>query len=178
MSRRFIDHKAAKAAVVAKRRAGETLVEAAAAAGVHVATVCRWKNSDRRFAAAIRKAEEAVYREMTKEGDKRVEEYLEEREAAELARYVRRVFCERLRKSPVPTHPCCPRCGAPSEIRKAFGMIPFWRCSLRPYTCWASWRPRYPRDCSSCCGPMYWSDSRLSFSCPQCKVRHEVDWST
>jgi hypothetical protein len=176
MGRRTIDQKAAKASVVAKRRAGETLVEAATAAGVHVATVCRWKNTDSRFAAAIRKAEEAVTREIRKNDKKRLEEYLAKREAAEQERYVRRLFREQLRNCAVPTNPYCPRFGALSEIRKALWWIPFWRCSRYPWCSWASWRPRYPRNCSTCRGPMYWSEIRLSFSCPRCKVRHEVEW--
>lgn len=38
-------------------RAGQTLSKASTAAGVHVATVCRWKVADKNFAQAIRKAD-------------------------------------------------------------------------------------------------------------------------
>jgi primosomal protein N' len=176
MGWRAIDQKTAKAAIVTSRRAGETLIKASEAAGVHVATVCRWMNTDTRFSVAIRKAEEAIRKEEMAQAQERFAEYLAEREAAEAEWRARQVFLERLRKTCVPVHPRCPVCDSLSETRRAFRFITFWRCSWYPWCEWASWRPRYPQDCPECYGPRFWSSSRLSVSCARCKARNRIEW--
>jgi hypothetical protein len=148
MGRRSIDQKAAKSAIIAFRRAGASLVVASTAAGVHVATVCRWMKADPTFADGQRSAE---------------------REAA------RERFASRHRRNPyVAIHPCCPECGALAETRRGVYSFSFWRCRRWPRCLWSSWRPRCPADCPTCKCPMFWSFSRKSVSCPRCKSRHWV----
>jgi hypothetical protein len=137
------------------REGGATLRQAAAAAGVHVATVCRWQL---RCPLLARSLEFAA-------GD------------AKVIRYARR---PRYRPR-VPAHPGCPACGSPSAVRAVeagnprgcWGLV-FWRCSRWPACRWASWRPRHPEDCSNCGGPRFWSHSRKSVSCWACRVRTTV----
>jgi hypothetical protein len=142
------------------------LVKASEVAGVHVATVCRWQTADPKFALALRNAKREARQER-----------IAQARAAYLARrkpghppWVRKPF--------VPVHPNCPVCGRVSETRRVVYGYPttFWRCGLWPRCSWASWRPRYPQDCPTCNGPMFWSCSRRSFACPRCRTRHWVDW--
>ncbi len=150
MAWRAVDQAAAKAAIVAARRAGLTLVRASAAAGVHVATACRWQAADRQFASTLKDAEHEAH-------------------------IVRR----RARCTPpqsVPFHSSCPVCWSGAEVVKAWALIPFWRCSRWPDCRWASWRPRFPSNCRVCGGARFWSHSRLSVSCSQCRTRKRIDW--
>lgn len=124
---------------------GLTLARAAALAGVHVATVCRWQAGDHKLQRSLRAASLS----------------------AAIDRYSARPRC----RPRVPWHPHCPRCRAAAEVRRAAGCLTFWRCSRWPGCGWASWRPRHPHDCPGCGGPRFWSHSRLSASCPACRVR-------
>jgi hypothetical protein len=129
------------------REGGATLRQAAAAAGVHVATVCRWQLRCPPLARAL---EFAAY----------------------FARRLRWARKPRYRPR-VSWHRGCPLCGAAAEVRNAWGWPgpAFWRCGRWPGCPWASWRPRFPEDCPGCGGPRYWSHSRKSVSCPRCRVR-------
>jgi len=60
MGWRRVDREPAKTAIVTARRAGRTLARAAAEAGVHIATVCRWQADDETFAHSLRQAVEKV----------------------------------------------------------------------------------------------------------------------
>jgi hypothetical protein len=137
------DRQAAVERLLDAREAGATLRQAAAAAGVHVATACRWALRCPPLALALA-------------------------DAARRAR--RRHLASRPTRRPrVPCHPYCPDCGAAAEVRGAWGYWPkFWRCSRWPSCRWASWRPRHPQDCPACGGPRYWSHSRKTVSCPWC----------
>ena len=132
--------------LVALVGSGMTLSRAAAAVGVHVATVCRWQAADPRLRGKLREADRAF-----------------------------RVACyaARLRRRPrVPWHPFCPACGSRAEVRRAWtDCFAFWRCSRWPWCDWASWRPRYLFDCPACRGPRYWSFSRKTVGCPRCQTR-------
>jgi hypothetical protein len=145
------DRQTAVAALVAARKAGATLRQAAAAADVHVATVCRWLARSPEFAGAL----DAARRE------------------ARHRRFVARPRLEPRNPDEVPWHPLCPMCGAGAEVRRSkSGRLFWWGCVLR---CgWASWRPRHPRDCPMCGGPRYWAHSRRSVSCPECRARESV----
>jgi hypothetical protein len=129
--------------ILAARAGGATLRGAAAAAGVHVATVCRWQARDPALAEALRDA----------------------------ARDGWRVRHPPRRRPVVPYHPLCPACRAPVVTRRTWGFIRFWGCSRWPWCRWGSWRPRYPTDCLACGGPRYWSHSRLSVACDRCRTR-------
>jgi hypothetical protein len=152
-SRSAAARETACAALLAARRAGVTLRAAAAAAGVHVATVCRWQARDPALRDALRAAARVGWR-------------------------VRHPDTPRRR--PVPTHPLCPKCGACAVVRSAprwrrrwrcCGRVRFWGCERWPRCDWASWRPRFPEDCPQCAGPLYWSDSRRSVGCDRCGLR-------
>ena len=135
--------------LLAARGAGATFRQAAAAGGVHVATVCRWAARCPRLASALADAETSARR--------------------------RRFAGTPARRPSVPWHPACPECGADAEVRAAWGHgFRFWRCGRWPYCPWASWRPRHPKDCPACGGPRYWSHSRKSVSCPLCGVRTKL----
>jgi hypothetical protein len=125
------------------RASGATLRGAAAAAGVHVATVCRWQARDPALAAALRAAVRVGWR----------------------VRHPPRL------RPVVPYHPLCPACGAVAVVQKARGFIRFWGCARWPCCRWASWRPRHPADCPACGAPRYWSHSRLSVACGRCRTR-------
>jgi hypothetical protein len=129
---------------------GATRRQAAATAGVHVATVCRWKQIspflNRMVSAAAGHGRRTRYDSRPK---------------------------TRWRPN-VPVHPECPVCGEAVEVRRAWNHpwgFAFWRCSCWPVCSWSSWRPRHPEDCSRCHGPRFWSCSRKSVSCLQCGVR-------
>jgi hypothetical protein len=147
------DREAAVERLLAAREAGATLRQAAAAAGVHVATVCRWQERDPALREALQEAERRSRR--------------------------RRYASRPRRRRRVPWHPGCPACGAPARVcstwrvRARFWRFParFWRCSRWPACPWASWRPRHPEDCPACGGPRYWAYSRKSVACPGCGRR-------
>jgi hypothetical protein len=130
---------------LAARDDGATLRQAAQAAGVHVATICRWQHRMDWFGSAMR-------------------------DAADYARR-RRFATSPLRRPPVPWHPDCPLCGRPVVVRTAVEMFRFWRCSQWTRCRFASWRPRAPEDCSACGGARYWSYSRRSIACGHCGNR-------
>jgi hypothetical protein len=127
-----------------KRRTGSTLRKAAAAAGVHVATVCRWQKRHPWLRQALA-------------------------EAATEARQARR-RPPRDRPS-VRWRRDCPLCKARVVVRSTRGGRRFWRCGRWPWCPWASWRPRAPRNCKHCGSPCYWSHSRKSIACSGCGVR-------
>ncbi|HEY1376401.1 MAG TPA: helix-turn-helix domain-containing protein [Gemmataceae bacterium] len=134
---------AARAAMLAARRQGATLREAAAAAGVHVATVCRWQARDPELRDALAEAAE---------------------DAREQLRPPRP-------RPPVRWRRDCPLCRAKVVIRSAAGRGRFWRCGRWPRCPWASWRPRAPRDCPRCGAYRVWSHSRKSVVCTGCGLR-------
>jgi hypothetical protein len=141
---------AAVARLLAAREAGATLRQAAATAGVHASTVCRWALRSPYLAESLRAAERAA----------------RHRRFAALPPYKPR------RPDDVPWHPLCPRCGAATEVwRSTSGRLFWWGC--RACT-WASWRPRHPRDCPACGGPRYWAHSRRSVGCPCCRTREKA----
>jgi hypothetical protein len=126
------------------RRAGSTLRQAAAAAGVHVATVCRWHKRDPELRQALA-------------------------DAAREARHAR--WKPPAPRPGVRWHRDCPLCKARVVVRAARGKLRFWRCGRWPWCKWASWRPRAPRNCKECGSPCYWSHSRKSIGCSGCGVR-------
>jgi hypothetical protein len=132
------------ATILQAREGGATLRQAAKAAGVHVATVCRWENRDPTFREALREAACNVRIQMA------------------LAAKAR---------PPVRWRRDCPLCKAKVVVRTANGMAKFWRCGRWPSCSWASWRPRAPRNCGRCDSPCYWSHSRKSIACSGCKMR-------
>jgi len=145
MARRRIDKAAVREVLLAEREAGRTLREAAALAGVHVATVCRWRAADAEFADALWEAEWEAR--------------------------LRRQAAREVPRPRVPVSSWCPTCRSPAEVRRAFGYFPFWRCSRWPSCPRASWRPRHPDDCPACRGPRFWSNTRKSVSCGRCGMR-------
>jgi ssDNA-binding Zn-finger/Zn-ribbon topoisomerase 1 len=138
------DRKAAVGELLKARELGATLREAAAAAGIHVATLCDWKNRSRMLAYALSLAQKRVP--------------------------LRPLASCLMRTRPgVPFHRLCPECGADAQVRSACGGgLRFWRCSRWPACRWASWRPRHPLDCPTCRGHRFWSHSRKSVSCSRC----------
>jgi hypothetical protein len=132
--------------LVAAREDGATLREAAAAAGVHVATLCRWQKRDPGLKEALHQA--------AKDATSEVEIEYEPRPS-------------------VRWHRDCPRCKARVVVRTARGGLRFWRCARWPDCQWASWRPRAPRNCRRCGGVCYWSYSRKSTACGTCGLRTE-----
>ena len=136
---------AAVSALLDARRDGVSLREDAEAAGVHVATVCRWQKADPEF-----------YRRMLQA----------HREARRFD-----LLMNRGPRPRVPWHRECPLCKAKVIVRTAPGKLRFWRCGRWPWCRWASWRPRAPRNCRRCGGPRYWSHSRRSIVCEGCGVR-------
>jgi hypothetical protein len=131
-------------AVLNARGSGATLRNAAALAGVHVATVCRWQARDPDLREALAEA------------------------AREGREWRRRPPAPRpwvrWRKD-------CPVCRARVVVRTAKGKARFWRCGRWPLCPWLSWRPRAPRNCPRCRGPRLWSHSRKSVVCPACGLR-------
>lgn len=158
---RKIDAASAKALIVTVRRAGQTLAEAAAAANIHTATLCRWQNADPAFARSLRKAADFVLRQRY----------------SDLTTALRAVSKRQGKRLRVATHPNCPACSAAVQVRRVCGRYPgvaFWACTRWPQCVWASWRPRHVQDCPTCSGPRFWARSRLSVSCPQCGTREAV----
>src|SRR5579871_4276475 len=107
-----------KRKLVAFRRAGLKLSEAAAGVAVHVATVCRWQAADPAFRDAMRGAEQAAA----------IERFRNQPVGRPWVRWRNE----------------CPVCRAKLVVRTAVGRIPFWRCGRWPRCGWASWRPRHP----------------------------------
>jgi hypothetical protein len=132
-------------AVLKAREDGLTVRQAAAAAGIHVATLCQWKARSEAVAEALEAARRVGWR--LNHPDRR--------------------------RPSVPWRKDCPQCGAAVEVRHA-GII-FWRCSRWPLCPWASWRPRHPQDCPGCGSYRLWSHSRLSVACPGCGVRVKAE---
>jgi hypothetical protein len=131
-------------ALLRARRGGLTLRQAAAAAGVHVATVCRWQARSTILKRALaHAAEEARGRPRPPPGP----------------------------RPRVRWRTDCPECKARVVVRSAAGKARFWRCGRWPLCPWSSWRPRAPRDCPRCGSPRYWSHSRQSVGCPGCGLR-------
>lgn len=141
--RRRIDRDKVLATLLAVRRRGFSLREAAALADVHVATVCRWQA--RR--PSLRQALSA---------------------AAEEGRGAFRLPPER---PVVRWRRDCPLCQARVVVRSTRGGVRFWRCGRWPRCPWASWRPRAARNCGACGGACYWSHSRKSTACGSCGLR-------
>ena len=139
-----VPSEAAVSALLDARRNGDSLREAAEAAGVHVATVCRWQNRDPALREALSQALNESY-----------EEFEESRPSV------------RWRRD-------CPLCQAKVVVCSARGKARFWRCGRWPECPWASWRPRASRNCRRCGAPRYWSHSRLSIVCSGCGVRTEA----
>ena len=136
-----------RAALVRAVSHGATLREAAAAAGVHVATVCRWQARDTTLGRDIRAAAFQGWQ----------------------MRAVMRDY-----KPSVPVRPDCPQCGSVVEVATANapGGFRFWRCAGWPGCTWASWRPPAPGRCSGCYhGVLYWSHSRKTIGCAGCGRR-------
>jgi hypothetical protein len=130
-------------ALLDARRAGATLRQAAAAAGVHVATVCRWQARDPGLRLAL----------------------------ADAAKQAWRASHPLLPRPHVPWHPDCPLCEARVVVRTAPRGVRFWRCTRWPRCRWASWRPRAPWGCVRCGAPCFWSHSRKSIACGACGLR-------
>src|SRR5262245_11523688 len=124
---------------------GQSLRKAAAAAGVHQATVYRWGSVSKLFADVLRAARA--------DGRNWV--------------WAQQWHCRRPRVS---FSRDCPRCGCKVVIYKRFGPGgTFWRCSKWPACLFASWRPRAQGDCPACGGARFWSHSRKSIACEECK---------
>jgi len=64
----------------------------------------------------------------------------------------------------------CPKCRARVVVRTGSGRQ-FWRCGRWPLCEWASWRPRYLRDCPKCGAARYWRHSRKGIVCTACGLR-------
>ena len=126
------------------RRCGIPLRRASAAAGVHVATVCRWQIRD----PSLR----AVLQEATAEAQRRLAKWDKPRPHV------------RWRRD-------CPLCKAKVVVRSVRGKARFWRCGRWPLCSWACWRPRAPRNCRHCGEACYWSHSRKSTVCSGCGMR-------
>jgi hypothetical protein len=98
------DREAAVERLLVAKDDGATLSQAAAAAGVHVVTVCRWARRSPTLAEAVA-------------------------DSAEGARW-RRYASRPKRRPRVTCHPCYPWCGAGVEVRGAWRFWPhFWHCS-------------------------------------------------
>jgi hypothetical protein len=132
-------------ALLKARRGGATLRQAAAAAGVHVATVCRWQARDPELWERMQNVHRK-YRQL---------ELLRDHGPRPRVRW----------------HRDCPLCKARVVVRTAPGRLKFWRCDRWPQCLWASWRPRAPRDCTRCGAPCFWSHSRKSIGCSACGMR-------
>ena len=137
-----------RAALIEARKEGATLREAAARAGVHLATVCRWMRTAADFREDMAEARQALYR----------------RSEVELQ-------LDLPARKRVRWRTDCPACRAKVVVRCARGRAWFWRCGRWPHCGWASWRPRHPRDCPKCKAARYWSHSRKSIVCGGCGVR-------
>src|SRR5947209_3942943 len=110
-------------AIVNARADGANLRQAAAAGGVHVATLCRWQSKDPDLRDDLQAA------------------HLDHR---------RQVLSARRPRRHVPWRRDCPRCNAAIVVRTAPGKLVFWRCERWPDCTWASWRPAALRKCSRC----------------------------
>ena len=136
--------------VLQARAAGATLRDAAKAAGVHVATVCRWQAKNQEFRKSLYDAGWAARR----------------------GKYVARP-----RGRPrVPWSRICPMCHGTIVVR-TIHTIRFWRCEDWPRCRFASWRPRFTSDCPKCTGPLFWAHSRRSVGCAKCGLRLPLDRS-
>jgi hypothetical protein len=126
--------------------AGRTLRQAAAAGGVHVATLCRWQARSPAVAGALALARQQALRPRRPPADPQL------------------LYQQRPN---VPWHPRCPHCGWGVEIWRERGWY-WWECTG---CSWRSWRPRHPVDCPQCCSWRLWSWDRRSVVCAGCGVR-------
>jgi hypothetical protein len=126
------------------RAGGLTLRDAAAVAGVHVATVCRWQKGDPGLKDALERTTREAWSHLAAPDESRPS---------------------------VRWHRDCPLCKARVAVRTARGGLRFWRCGRWPGCPWASWRPRAPRNCRRCGGVCYWSHSRKTTACSACGLR-------
>jgi len=139
-----IPHNFRRRPLVDLREAGATLRQAAALAGLHVATVCRWQQRDPDLRLALRAAADEA----------------------------RRVYSGSYEPRPrVRWRRDCPLCKAKVVVRTAGPGLRFWRCGRWPLCPWASWRSRAPRNCRRCGGPCFWSHSRMSSAYSGCGMR-------
>ena len=125
-------------------RQGSTLCRAARAAGVHPATLCRWRQADGLLAVQFANAFAAG--------------------RAARARRPRLRPVVRIRST-------CPDCGATLAARRCPSGSVFWRCDTWPVCAFASWRPPSPDNCSDCGAPLFWSHRRQSLGCDACGRR-------
>ena len=130
--------------LIRERSAGMDLRIAAAIAGIHVATVCRWQRRDPELREALEDAAREGWhvRHPPKEPRPHV----------------------RWRRD-------CPVCKARVVVRTTAKRRRFWRCGRWPLCPWSSWRPRAPRNCKRCGAPRFWSHSRESIVCDACGMR-------
>jgi len=133
--------------ILEARRCGKTLRQAAAAAGVPLATVCRWGAKDAKFLKKLRDAEAAEQRLLME---------------------------SRGPKPSIPWHSDCPVCAA-TVVKSTYWGSRFCSCSRWPRSRWASWRRRLPIDFPDCGGVRYWSDCRKSISCSKCRKRLDLE---
>lgn len=140
------DREQAVVRLLEARELGLSLRQAAELAGLHLATVCRWQIRSRILHEALRQADR-------------------------LARLVRRLARKYDRRPAVLWSKDCPVCEAALQVRRAYGMYAFWRCSRWPRCPFKSWRPRALGDCQRCGGIRHWSYSRKSVACACCGMR-------
>ena len=131
------------AKLVALRRAGIPLRLAAAALGVHVSTLCRWRNADPVLRYRLDQAEQLFH--------------------------MCRLAAAPVRP-PLRWRRDCPVCRAKMVVRTGGGAR-YWRCGRWPLCPWRSWRPRHPRNCRACGAARFWSHSRRSVGCGGCGMR-------
>jgi hypothetical protein len=140
----MIDRNRAIARVLIARRWGATLRVAAKIAGIHLATLHRWQESDEQFRLALDAA----------------------------GRFYRQHGVAQPQPRPrVPWRRDCPLCQGPVVVRATARNRRFWRCGRWPTCPWASWRPRAPQDCQQCGAACFWSHTRKSIRCSGCGMR-------
>lgn len=143
------DRQVALGPILAALTSGKTLRQAAAAGGVHVATLCRWQARSEAVAQALAQARPRRTRLTA---------------ADYLALYQQRPN--------VPCHPRCPQCHSEVEIQEERGWY-WWQC----FVCgWRSWRPRHPTDCRQCGSHRLWSWDRRSVVCAGCGARVRAEY--
>ena len=137
------DRQADLAVVLAALAAGSTLRQAAAAAaGVHVATLCRWQARSEAVALALTQARPPH---------------------PPLAD----PFAPYQQRPTVSWHPRCPCCDGVVVTQQVRGWY-WWACI---FCAWKSWRPRHPENCPHCGSHRLWSWDRRSIVCAGCGVR-------
>src|SRR5262249_33516050 len=135
----LIDRWAAVLAVRDARAKGVSLRQASAAAGVHVATVCRWQARCPAIHRMLRDAERIGWRGKHREKfSVAVKFYAAAVQGFDWVRLHRRLNS----RPHVPWRRDCPLCQGEVVVRTASGRLTFWRCGRWPLCPWASWRPR------------------------------------